>query len=79
MRNRWLFVLLLPVALLALVLLIGVMLLVVVFAPPALSAGAFVVLGLGALWFFLRRRSGSGPVSELSLLGRQSASKDGLL
>lgn len=79
MRNRWLLVLLLPVALLALLLLVGIMVAVLAFAPPALSAGALVILALGVLWFFFRARSGSGPVSELSLLGRQSASKDGLL
>lgn len=66
-----------PLAAVVVFLLAGFMLLVLSFAPPVTSLVALGILALGAVWFFFLRRS-AGPVSEASLMGRQS-STEGLL
>ena len=45
--------------------------------PPVVSTVALSIMAVFGIWLFMRKRS-KGPVSETSLLGRQST-KDGLL
>jgi LPXTG-motif cell wall-anchored protein len=67
-------VLLVPLLLLS----AGMFLVALSFYPWYAVLGAFVLLGMVAWFWVRRRRSGSGAVSEMSLMGRQS-SKGGLL
>lgn len=78
--SRWVLVLLLPAAAVALLLLAAVVGLVLTVAPPAVSAVALGILALLTLWVLFGRRGSSTILagSEASLMGRQS-SKEGLL
>lgn len=73
------FWLLLPVAVLLCLVSLAVLVLLVQFIPPSVTAAAVACLTLAVLWFFLVRRRGATVTgSETSLMGRQS-SKEGLL
>lgn len=72
---QWL--LLLP-AFLLLLLSLALVGLVLMFAPPVITAVAFGLFAVVLLWFFLARRGGTSIPSEASIMGRQS-SRDGLL
>lgn len=58
--------------------LLGLSLVVLVVAPPQITAVAFVLLGLLGLWLALRKKQPAGVPSELSLLPGAS-SKGNLL
>lgn len=74
---RWaVFLLVLP-GLVLCAFLAGIFFFALAFLPPWVSTVALCAIALFVLWLFMRRKS-TGPVSELSLMGRQS-SKDGLL
>lgn len=74
---RWaVFLLVIPGLVLCLIL-AGIFFFALAFLPPWVSTVALVTLTLFGLWLFMRKKS-SGPLTESSLMGRQS-SKDGLL
>lgn len=78
MKKFLVYGLLLPAAVLVVLFLVGFMVLVVMLAPPVVSGVSLALLALAGVWFFVVRRGSGGPVSEGSLMGRQT-SKEGLL
>lgn len=78
MKNRALFWVLLPPAIVAVLFLAGIFVFTLSLLPPIVTSVSLVVFGMVALWFVLRRRAGAVTASEASLMGRQK-SVEGLL
>lgn len=78
MKKLLLIGLVFPLVLVVLFLLLGVVWVVLSFAPAPVVTVALCVMGVAAFWFFFARGRASGPVSEHSFLGRPGSS-DGLL
>jgi len=78
MKKALLFILLAPVVLVLLGLLLGLVWLVLTFAPAPVVTVALCVMCVAAIWFFYARGRSAGPASEHSFLGRPGSS-DGLL
>ncbi len=74
---RWVVFLLVIPGLVVALLLMAVFFLALALFPPLVSTVALSIMGVFIIWLFMRKRS-KGPVSEGSLVGRQST-KDGLL
>lgn len=78
MKNRALFWVLLPPAIVAVLFLAAIFGITLALLPPFVTAVALGVLALVVLWFIFHRRAVAGVASEASLMGRQK-SVEGLL